>query len=234
VSNLKKKPLSVSQLKTWSKCKKKYYYDYIKELRWPSDQSNFKLGQRVHKLMEFQSRGLDCTPLVTAAEHNVQQAWNNLIRHPITHLPILGSEWGFLIPIHLDEQNVWLEGRIDRISERNNDSKAQVIVIDWKTGTAVPKQPEADWQTQVYLYATVESAKELGLKSLTPEEVAFVYVEVKDQVREIEIPYSSMQHQAVKQRLEQTLQAIAQEEDFPLPKFCPDKFCPYRAICGIS
>jgi RecB family exonuclease len=142
------------------------------------------------------------------------------------------------------EATEWLTGRIDRVA-RDGD---RILVIDWKTGTGVPRNPEEDWQTRLYLYALIEvagtpSAVDLGLHlagPLRPEQVQFVYVEVKADnhtpLREVVLPYSTAKHEATRQVLQAILRQMAVEEDYALPESgrCPDRFCAYRTICGIE
>ena len=139
----------------------------------------------------------------------------------------------------------WLTGRVDRVAREGD----QILVIDWKTGTGVPRNPDVDWQTRLYLYALVEvatspSAADLGLMTesgpLRPEQVSFLYVEVKADahtpVRLVPLPYSTAQHLATRQVLQTILSQMAIEEDYALPDNlqCPDKFCSYRSICGVE
>jgi hypothetical protein len=121
----------------------------------------------------------------------------------------------------------------------------RVLIIDWKTGTGIPRNPENDWQTLLYLYALVEvasspSAEDLQLNAngpLKPEQVQFVYVEIKpDQttpIREVKVSYSMEKHRQTHALLQKILLEMSEEEDFPLPDTCPDRFCVYRPICGI-
>lgn len=220
---------SSDQFKTWSRCRKKYDYQYLRRLNWPTDQSHFRLGKSVHKLLEFQSRHLDCTLLLQDAEADVRQAWEALMAHPIAQFPIVASEWGFHVPVE-NEKPVWLTGRVDRIAQDGDT----ILVLDWKTGTGVPTLPEMDWQTILYLYAVVEAATELGHPGLTPEQVRFVYVEVKNgEVREVPVPYDTERHIANGEKIRQTIREIQAAAAYDLPKKCPDPFCPYSAVCGI-
>lgn len=227
--------VSSDHFKTWSRCRRKYYYQYVKRLQWPTDQSHFRLGKSVHKLLEFQSRGLDCTALLSNADPDIQASWAALIAHPVAHLPIVASEWGFHVPID-GVRRAWLTGRVDRIA-RDGDT---FLILDWKTGTGVPKLPEVDWQTVLYLFAVVESAAQLPLapeavEALRPEVLRFVYVEVKDgQVREVPVSYDTAQHHLNRERIVETLTEMQQANEYALPAKCPDPFCPYRAICGIE
>ncbi len=227
------RPFSVNQLKTWSRCKKKYFLDYVNKLHWPTDSKNFQLGQDVHKLLDYHSRQLDCTGIVASARQDVKSAWKLLMDDPIVHLPVLGNEWGFEVPMR---DNHWLIGRVDRISKDGDN----ILVIDWKTGTAVPKNPEDDWQTRVYLYSVYEAQKDLKLKDfglqakLSPEAFRFVYVEVKDQIRSIPVLYTAERHEETRLLLDKTIGQIMNEIEYPLPETCPDKYCPYLNICGIN
>ncbi len=220
--------ISVNQLKTWSRCRKKYFLDYVNNLHWPTDQSNFRFGQDVHKLLDYHSRDLDCAAILEHSPADVQEAWDLLMASAIPRQPVVASEWGFHVPMEANGRH-WLVGRIDRLSME----EGRLLVIDWKTGTAVPKTPETDWQTLVYLYAAFEARHEFGLDALVPEDLEFVYVEVRDTIREIRVPYSRKRHEEIRELLEKTIREMVGAEEYSLPGECPDKWCPYPAICGI-
>jgi hypothetical protein len=235
--------ISSDAFKSWSRCRRQFYYKYVKRLQWPADQSNFRLGRDVHKLLDYQARGLDCTLLLESAPEDVRRSWEKLMAHPITQLPVLANEWAFHVPVTPHGgRTEWLTGRIDRVARAEN----KVLVIDWKTGTAVPKQATSDWQTLLYRYAVVEvsktpSAADLGFNldgPLRPEQVAFVYVGVKadpsSPIELKELPYSTAEHEAVRAKIQSVLSEMAAEIDYPLKSPCPDRFCAYRAICGIG
>jgi PD-(D/E)XK nuclease superfamily len=216
---------SVNQLKTWEKCRKKYEFDYERQLMWPSNPKNFRLGKGVHQLLDYESRGLSLEPILSSVDSDIEQAWRLLSQCPWATLPVIASEWGFSLAI---EQN-WLYGRIDRIV-RDGET---IRILDWKTGTGVPAIPATDWQTVIYLYAVYEARRDLGL-SITPEQLVFTYVQVKGTaLKEISVSYNTEFHQEVGQRLSETLKQIRLTKHFPLPSACPDHFCPYSNICGI-
>jgi RecB family exonuclease len=220
--------VSADHFKRWERCQLQYKYRYLLRLQWPADQSNFELGKSVHKLLEFQSRGIDGSLVATQAREDIRKSWQLLMAHPITQLPVLANEWGFTVPL---AENTWLNGRIDRIAR---DEAGRVLIIDWKTGTGVPRNPDAAWQTVIYCFAVMEAREELGLPDLTPEQIRFVYVEVRDAVRLIEIPYDSIRHETTRSRLLKTLNDIQTATDHRLPDRCPDKFCSFRPLCGID
>lgn len=238
-------PLSPDALKTYQRCAKKFEYQRVRELQWPSDIRHFDLGQDVHKLMEYQARGLDCTQLVAHATPDVQWCFEQLLQHPAGAWPVVANEWGFLVPA----ANHWLAGRMDRIAL--NPDTGKLWIIDWKTGTAAPRFPESDWQTVVYLYALVEAYDDLKRSAellpyagitlaehLQIDQIGFLYLEVNPKKkeagwREIEVSYDAERHAQNKDRLIQALNQMTAATDFELPNQCPDPWCAYRSICGI-
>ena len=127
--------ISSDAFKSWSRCKKQFYYKYVRRLQWPSDIRHFRLGRDVHKLLDYQARGLDCDVLLTNAPDDVRFSWQKLLPHPIVNLPVVANEWAFHVPIQLPNKNTeWLTGRLDRVA-RDGD---RILIIDWKTGTGIP------------------------------------------------------------------------------------------------
>ncbi|MFN8614976.1 MAG: PD-(D/E)XK nuclease family protein [Vampirovibrionales bacterium] len=225
--------LSVNHLKTWDKCQRRFELHSLRQLQWPSDPSNFVYGQSVHTLMDYQSRQLDCQPLLNSADAKIRQAWDWLIQEETSQWPVIASEWGFTVPApnHPLLKHVVLVGRIDRISQGPDDS---VVIVDWKTGTAIPKNPSTAWQTNVYLYAVYHSQKLLGLSGLTPEKLRFRYVSVNQGIKTVDIPYDDEAHTRVCQQLTHTLVNLVTATHYSLPPQCPDRFCAYQYVCGIN
>ena len=231
--------LSPDAFKAWTRCKKQYYFKYGKKYLWPSDDRHFSLGKDVHKLLDYHARGLNCAALLESADDKVRVSFEKLLAHPISHWSTLASEWGFHVPVHVPGAPVWLVGRMDRIARQDG----LIWIIDWKTGTGVPKNPEEDWQTRVYLYALLEIARAplpntvLHQPDLPAESLRFCYVEVKtgDQPVRLEtVEYSEQKHTETRRLLEQHCSAMVVESTFALPSKCPDRYCPYRTVCGIE
>jgi hypothetical protein len=228
--------LSPSLLKSWSRCRKQYFYKAIQGLRWPSE-NGFVLGTTVHKLMDYQARGLThdsgFNTMMASAPADIKSHWTLLNAHPISHWPVVANEWGFQVPI--PQTPYWLSGRIDRIA-RGPDGK--VWVLDWKTGTGVPQNKEADWQTLVYCHAVLSAGNALGYPHLTPNQVCFAYVEVRNgRVNVYEVPYGDIRHAMAQRLFKQTvaeLETAKQQQVYDLPPHCPDKYCTFAPICGIG
>lgn len=230
--------ISADQLKQWSRCRKQYYYKAVLGLRWPASQSNFELGQAVHKLMDYQSRQLPLAQLLEQTKPEISQAYKSLSTHQLAKATIIANEWAFHVPVYFaeTEEPVWLVGRIDRVALLEKEGRPHLIVIDWKTGTAVPKNPEQAWQTQIYLYALVEAAGQLGYAGLKPEQVSFAYVEVRQNLlSEVILPYDEQKHKAALENIKKTLAHMAEETLYEIPKTgCPDRYCQYNSICGVN
>ncbi len=243
--------ITPDQLKTWTRCQKKFLLQYKRRLQWPGDARNFALGRDVHKLMDYVSRGLSVESLLHSATEDVRLCFEGLMRHESAHWEILASEWAFTVPFKdvfanddiLMSHNVWLTGRMDRVSIQrgNSPEEDRIVILDWKTGTATPKLPADDWQTRCYLYAMVEAAPQLLGRTIQPEQVSMVYVEVRPKdlvkdpnaVRVASVPYDTALHTANRLSIVGYTQAILQAQQYPLPATCPDPFCAYRSVCGI-
>ena len=258
---------TVHTLKTWDKCQKRFELDIIQQLHWPSNPQNFKLGQTIHTMLDYQAKNLPIEHLLPSLSADEKQAWDILTKSDWLTAPIIASEW----PFSLCVEGHWLYGRIDRIISKQNSlsdftphpnplpqgEREQVLrnersqsaeqieterylIVDWKTGTATPLLPQEDWQTRIYLFAVFTLASELGLSITTPEQLEFAYVQVSqktDQLNVTTIPYNATMHQETQVLLGKVFQQIestSTTSQFKLPKQCPDKHCPYNAICGIN
>lgn len=221
---------SVNQLKTFSKCQKRYEFDYIKKLAWPSSPSNFRLGKGVHGLLDYQAKGFPLDPILKDLDADILLAWKVLQTSRWAQLPTLQSEWGFSLGLPSEPETTWFYGRIDRIAQDTNN----LAIIDWKTGTSIPFAPDEDWQTRLYLYAVYEARSELGFPNLQPEQLQFVYIQAKGEtLKEVVIAYSQEKHTETAERLRKSILQIQTTQTYALPAACPDKFCPYFSICGI-
>lgn len=221
--------LSANHLKTWNRCKKRFQLHVLDSLRWPTNPGNFEFGQTIHALMDHHARGLPVEPLLRHTPPEIARSYKLLAEHPLAQAPVVASEWGFTVPI---ESNIWLTGRMDRLSTSGNGT----TIVDWKTGTAIPQNPNDDWQTRLYLYAAVEATpSQLGV-SHPPDQWAMAYIGVsrKGVVNTVTIPYSQAMHEETKTRLQVTLSEIRQSVTYPLPAQCPDRYCGYRNVCGIT
>lgn len=225
--------LSADSLKTWDTCPQQFEWKTLNQLHWPSDTRNFVLGTSIHKLIDCQARGLDVEPLISAADGNIQATWHLLQRHPSVQWQVVASEWGFELPLTLagQENPIWVTGRIDRIAWHQN----QLWVIDWKTGTAAPRNPEKAWQTGIYALALQQAWQHLPAgpwSAAKPSQVNVAYIAVAPpDIRQLTVRFGPPELQYWQNRLETTVTTILQSPHFkPLPQ-CPDKWCAFQPVC---
>ncbi|MEB3245889.1 MAG: PD-(D/E)XK nuclease family protein [Vampirovibrionales bacterium] len=158
--------------------------------------------------------------------------------------------------------SVFIRGRIDRLalmplaarklreaSQDTTQNETQgvtngVAIIDWKTGTAIPKSPETDWQTLVYALAVYQARAALGLPDLRPEAIRFLYVGIPVRagayaapLQEVWVHFDTQKlaraHALVWAQVERIV-AATRLQQFALPQRCPDKWCALRPVCGIE
>lgn len=256
LSHMTKTPLilSAEQLKSWSRCQKQFQFKSIEKRQWPVDTRHFRLGKYIHKWLEYQAAGLDVTPFLSAEEDpKLLACWSRLQAHEVTQWPIVASEYPFHMPLEVPtlegEPPLWCHGRIDRIALRpaTATQPETLVLLDWKTGTAVPKNPSSDWQYMLYTLAVEKlllqenpplrhPITQRRLSETLP--ICFIYVQVSPQLITLhELPWSSDISQRVQMTLQNTLQSLLthyHQNEFNLPPLCPDAHCAYRAICGIT
>ena len=222
---------TVNTLKTWDKCQKRFELDVVCQLHWPSNPQNFRLGQTVHTMLDYQAKQLPLEHLIAVLKPDEKMAWINLEKSGWLDKEIIVSEWAFSLCLNM----YWLYGRVDRII-RFEENK--ILIIDWKTGTATPLLPQEDWQTRIYLFAVYTLAADLGLQLSRPEDLAFAYIQVSstqiEPVKVTTIEYTDAMHQETEQLLLKQFERIESTTQYLLPLQCPDKYCPYSAICGIK
>jgi PD-(D/E)XK nuclease superfamily len=225
--------LTLSHLQSWQRCQRQYQLKHGLGYQWPRNESRFVLGKAVHKLLEFQARGLALEPLLDTFPPEIAAFTRLLAAHGLGQAPVVANEWAFHLPMMTEAgQRVWWTGRVDRIVRL---SGGRVGVLDWKTGTAIPKEAATAWQTRLYLAAVWELRHGLKLGLNEHAQLVFVYAGGKgQQVRCVEVPYGKAAHEATMAELATITAEIASATEFALPPACPDDFCPYRQICGIQ
>ena len=236
--------VSPNHLKEWDKCPKQFYYKTVLGQRWLSNERNFELGKAVHALMDLEAKGLPYEHVLKTLSPNIQAHFNALQADSIAQAPIVASEYAFYVPFQATIfPHVKLTGRIDRLSMVDNT----LSIIDWKTGTAVPQDYQNAWQTRLYAYAlwqilTHQPNLLQNLLSSAPawkpsQGLAFYYVDVRlnrqPHVKAYRVAIDEGYIRETEALVSQRLNAILAETQFPLPKACPDQYCPFSKVCGI-
>ena len=224
---MEKNTFNHDKFNTWEKCRKRYYFKYIKELRWPELEDNYRLGQSVHALADYYLRGLKVDHLLKNADKDIKTHWEALKNHPILENQVLVTEWAF--NSRIGNSHYWLNGRIDAIFYDKKEN--QYIIADWKTGQNIPHDPDKSLQSMIYLYSFFNARKDLKL-DITHKDIIFQYIKTPDLDDHAPIVYSQEKEREYEDVFLKTIKEIETEKAFISAKPCPlKKHCPYIKLC---
>ena len=153
---------SPNMLKTYQTCPKKFYYRYIEGVNVPVSATPFEKGKKIHALANYFLQGINISRIETAVEREV---WQTLLDNPFFQKDYFKSEYQLSCKIG----EYWIGGRIDAVVTTGDE----YFILDYKTGS-IPKNPEYDYQTMVYLLALDRFLK--GNYS----SLSFVYINLKE------------------------------------------------------
>lgn len=157
---------SANMLKTYKTCPLKYKLKYVDKFLLPQKFEIFEKGKRIHALAYYYLRGDDITQFETALTPEELQIWEILKKNEFFNLKTYRAE--FELNCRVDK--FWVGGRLDAVVY---DEEENYYILDYKTGY-VPKEPQNDLQTLVYLSALSEY---LGGKY---KSLKFVYIDLKN------------------------------------------------------
>lgn len=155
---------SPNMLKTYQMCPKKYFYKFVEKINVPTSFLKFEQGKKIHALANYYLQGINISRIETALSETETHLWQSLLHNPFFQKNCYKSEY----PLSCRVGDYWVGGRLDAVVK--DDEK--YYILDYKTG-AVPKNPEYDCQTMIYLLCL-----DVLLKPETPP--AFVYIDVKN------------------------------------------------------
>ena len=116
--------------------------------------------------------------------------------------------------------DTWIFGRLDAIVHDGDD----YYILDYKTGT-IPKNPERDYQTMIYLLCADKIIRDKN-------SISFVYIDLKNNENKL-IVFNEERKNIYEQLLHtKTSQIIATKEFEGLENRSSCKFCEYAKICG--
>ena len=206
---------SPNMLKTFLDCPQKYIFKYTEKFSVPQKSSWFEKGKKVHALAHYYLRGDDISKLEPALNQEEQQIWQCLKSNQYFQKKYVNSEYNLLCKVG----NYWIGGRLDALMASDKD----LFILDYKTG-AIPKKPEQDFQTMIYL---------LCVSKLYPdvENLKFVYIDLKNNenhVVEFNDELKVLYEKAIITACDKITNLISPEE-IEHNKRCA--FCEYRKIC---
>lgn len=221
--------LSVSQVLTYARCPRDFYWTVVRPLP-TQPRVAARLGTVVHRLLERRARGLPDlvdvgdlggeNPAGVAEPSLVERATRNFQATRYARLPVAEAEAGVAL-----RSGQWvIRGRIDAVF-RTPDG---VELVDWKTGHRRLPDPAPAGLDQLGVYAL--ALWQLG--KLPPEGCLASYCYLGSDQPEIDTRrYGPAELEEQRQRLEATLAALA-AGDFE--RHCGLDFCPtcQRELAG--
>lgn len=212
---------SPNMLKTFKSCPLKYKFKYIDRISLPQKASFFEKGKKVHALANYYLKGDDISKFEPTLNENEKIAWNNLKSNEFFSYKYVNSEYNLSCKIG----DYWIGGRLDAIVKKHKNKSKTYYILDYKTGS-IPKNPEYDYQTMVYLLC-LSSAP-----FITPQdEIKFVYIDLKNNQNCV-IDFTQekkVEYEKAITTICSNIENIQIPEDIEHQKMCD--FCEYKKIC---
>lgn len=220
---------SPNMLKTFQACPQKYKFKYVDNISLPQKSSFFEKGKKVHALANYYLQGNDVSKLEKALNEAEMTAWQNLKNNKFFNMAYVNSEYNLSCKVG----EHWIGGRLDALVKATHTPNPSHLkgdgdvyyILDYKTGS-IPKNPEYDYQTMVYLLclsnATFVKPQD-GLK--------FVYIDLKNNQNCV-IDFTPQRHKEYEKAICKICDKIDNfqfSEDIKHQKMCD--FCEYKKIC---
>lgn len=209
---------SPNMLKTFDECQKKYEFRYIQKLSVPQPVKIFEKGKKIHALAHYYLRGDDIGKFLPTLTEEESLIWQRLLNNEYFQKKYVNSEYNLTSQIG----DFWVGGRLDAFMKSDNN----YYILDYKTG-AVPKNPEEDFQTMIYLICTDEILKKGWGSNFN---LQFIYINLKNNRNHI-ISFDEAKKQNYLQKITEACNKITTTKMFSKnPDRC--KFCEYNKFCN--
>ncbi len=210
--------ISPAMLKTIEECPRKYFYMYVDKISLPQNKKLFERGKNIHAIASYFIKGFDVAKLEEALTSTEKEIWEYLKNTKYFSYEFINSE--YQISFKLDEN--WFGGRLDALVKNGDD----YYILDYKTG-AIPKNPEYDYQTMIYLLA-VDRLLNPKYKSLN-----FVYLDLKNKDEKF-IKFSDDFREKYEENLKKVAEKIKIAQNSPKILKQGNKCnCDYYKFCKI-
>ena len=204
---------SPNMLKTFETCPVKYHFKYIQKISVPQKSALFEKGKKVHALANYYLRGDDISKLEKALKPEEKTIWETLKKNEYFQKDYINSEYNLSCKVGA----YWIGGRLDALMRDENN----YYILDYKTGS-IPKNPEYDYQTSVYL---------LSASKMYGKNIKFIYLDLKNNQNCI-IDFTSEKEKEYEKKIIDICDKITNAqfpEEIGHSKMCG--FCEYRKIC---
>lgn len=210
---------SPNMLKTYQSCPQKYWFKYVQKISIPQKISLFEKGKKVHALANYYLRGDDISKLETALEPSEKELWIRLKNNEYFKKTYVASEYNLSCKVG----KYWVGGRLDAVVKDETSDITQYYILDYKTGS-IPKNPEYDFQTMVYLLCLNKKLSETSSPN-----IKFVYIDLKNNKNHVIEFKSESEYSNLITEICQKIEDYQPLEDVEHSKMC--EFCEYRKIC---
>lgn len=169
---------SANSLKILDKSTEEFKNKYIYNLSLFKKDKRAILGQKFHTLICYYINDFDVSKISLELNEKERVIWENLktiLKDEKENF--IHTEYPFLIKNDLNGWNYYLTGRYDAIHYKEN----RYTIYDWKT-LNLPKEPENDLQSIVYLYCAnkIFQSKNIKMRYLSIEKLDFIDIEFYD------------------------------------------------------
>ena len=208
---------SPNMLKTFNDCPKKYYFRYEINISVPQKSGIFEKGKKIHALANYYLRGCDITKLEKTLSKEELEAWNLLKSDQFLQKEYVNSEYNLSCRVG----QYFVSGRLDALVKDGDD----YFILDYKTGS-VPKNPDFDYQTMIYLLAVKKLFKDA--KSVT-----FVYIDLKNRKHNLTVLTNDLQIEYEKELVKICDKIQLLKKSYKYSKNTNNcKYCEYKKLCG--
>lgn len=217
---------SPNMLKTFDQCQTKFFLKYVEKISVPQRAKLFEKGKKVHALANYYLKGADIQKMEKVLTPEEKTAWGNLKSSKYFKLQVLNTEYNLSCCVTKGEDSFWVGGRLDALMTDGDN----YFILDYKTGN-IPKNPESDFQTIIYLLCV---EKFLKSKNIPCKSLQFVYLGLKENVEK-----SILLDENLKKKYEELVVSTCKKIDLSLSSSvfskCKEccKNCEYDKLCNM-
>ncbi len=209
--------ISPAMLKIFEECPQKYKFMYVDKISLPQNKYFFEKGKKIHAIASYYIKGFDVSKLENALNETERKIWNYLKSTEYFKYEFLKSEY----QLNMKITEYWIGGRLDALVKDENN----YYILDYKTGE-IPKNPEFDYQTMIYLLCADKKIKNY-------DSLSFVYLDLKNN-SEYKIQFADELKAMYQEKLLKTLKQLGLTTNYKQKMLQDNKCnCDYCKICSI-
>ena len=209
--------ISPAMLKIFEECPQKYKFMYVDKISLPQNKYFFEKGKKIHAIASYYIKGFDVSKLENALNETERKIWNYLKSTEYFKYEFLKSEY----QLNMKITEYWIGGRLDALVKDENN----YYILDYKTGE-IPKNPEFDYQTMIYLLCADKKIKNY-------DSLSFVYLDLKNN-SEYKIQFADELKAMYQEKLLKTLKQLDLTTNYKRKMLQDNKCnCDYCKICSI-